>query len=336
MKMYTANDLIKLYRMQSKTKTPILYAEEKGEIPHSTLGKRGSISIKQWSTKNLPTIGEKFGFLKKPISQIVMSTYTPKGGVGKSTLTANLARTLAINGIKTLLIGLDFQRSLTRYILPKTRLESIDEIGKDPIYGLHHFLFEKVPLNKVIQKTDLPTLDIIPETSDINFMAKKMRVENRREYIFKEKIIKRLSSYQVILFDCTPGWNDLTENALVAANHVIMPVACEVECYEALKTNLDEIDNFKNDMHLNWETYIKIPTMLEHNTISNNIYASYSNEYKSDLIPLPIRRSITAQEARAACLSIFEYAPKTNLADDYFEIIKAIWGTINNFGEDDE
>ena len=240
-KLYTANDLIKLFRLKTTSKSPIIYAEQKGEIPHSFSGKRGSITIKQWSSEHLPSIGSKFGFLKKPNKQQIISVYTPKGGVNKTTFTANFGRVLAINGIKTILIGLDFQRSLSRYILPNTNLESVDDVENDSTNGLHHLLFERTPISKIIQKTDLPTLDIIPETPDLNFMTKKMRVENRREYIFKEKVIKKLSSYDVILFDCTPGWNDLTENALVAANNVIMPAACEIECYEALQTNLGEI-----------------------------------------------------------------------------------------------
>lgn len=336
MKMYTANDLIKLYRLNVKTKTPIMYAEEKGEIPHSTSGKRGSISIKQWSTNQLPQIGHRFGYLKKPSKQEIICVYTPKGGVSKTTLTANLGRSLAFNGIKTLLIGLDFQRSLTRYIIPNANIENVDDVGREDTLGLHHLLFERAPLNKVIQKTDLPTLDIIPETSDLNFMAKKMRVENRREYIFSEKVIKKLSNYDVILFDCTPGWNDLTENALVAANNVIMPAACEIECYEALQTNLGEIAEFQETMRLHWDNYIMIPSMLEHNTVSNNIYAQYLNLYKGSIIPMPVRRSVTTQEARASYLSVFEYAPKSSISDDYYQIIKSIWNKILNIGDENE
>ncbi|GGF92804.1 MULTISPECIES: ParA family protein [Cysteiniphilum] len=337
-KNWTTSDLVKLFRLNTSTKTPIIYAEKKGEIPKSSSGKRGSISIRQWETSQLPKIGEKFGFLRKPDKQLIISVYTPKGGVSKTTLTANLGRALAFNGIRTLVIGLDFQRSLTRYILPPEPVENFDDIGKsNHLLGLHHFLFENAPIDKVVLKTDLPTLDIIPETPDLNFMAKKMRVENRREYIFKEKLIKKLNKYDIVLFDCTPGWNDLTENALVAANNVIMPAACEIECYEALQTNLGEVADFQSTMHLQWDNYLMIPSMLENNTISQNIYAQYLSLYKSSIIPMPTRRSIVAQEARAAHQSIFEYAPTSNLADDYYGIITSIWKKlVNQAGDHNE
>jgi chromosome partitioning protein len=333
---WTTSDLIKLYRLSSTSKSPIVYAEKKGDIPKPFKSQRGSISVRKWTTSQLPKIGEKFGFLKPPSKQLVISTYTPKGGVSKTTLTANLGRILAINGIKTLVIGLDFQRSLTRYILPSPLISDVDDIKKGMQLGLHHYLFEGAPLSSIIQNTDLPTLDIIPETSDLNFMAKKMRVENRREYIFAAKLIKKLRNYDVILFDCTPGWNDLTENALVASNNVIMPAACEIECYEALQTNLGEVAEFQSSMSLDWDNYIMIPSMLENNTVSQKIYGQYLSLYKDSIIPLPTRRAIAAQEARAAQLSIFEYAPTSQLADDYYGIITNLWNRLTGQGEANE
>ena len=333
---WTTSDLIKLYRLSSASKSPIIYAEKKEDIPKSFSSKRGSISVRKWRTDQLPEIGKKFGFLKPPEKQLVISTYTPKGGVSKTTLTANLGRILAINGIKTLIIGLDFQSSITRYILKTPLISDVDDIEKGLQLGLHHYLFEGAPMKDIIQKTNLPTLDIIPETSDLNFMAKKMRVENRREYIFSTKIIKKLKEYDVILFDCTPGWNDLTENALVASNNVIMPAACEIECYEALQTNLGEVAEFQSSMGLIWDNYIMLPSMLENNTVSQKIYGQYLGLYKDSIIPLPTRRAIAAQEARASQLSIYEYAPTSPLADDYYAIITALWGKLTQTGEDDE
>ena len=34
-----------------------------------------------------------------------------------------------------------------------------------------------------------------------------------------------------------------------------MPAACEIECYEALQINLNEVTNFQNTIHLNFENY---------------------------------------------------------------------------------
>src|ERR1700677_634773 len=271
---WTTSDICKLFRLNESSKTPIIYAEEKGDIPKAERFARGRIMVREWTSAQLPLIGEKFGFLKKPPKQAIICTYTPKGGVIKTTFSVNLARALAINGIKTLVVGLDFQQSLTRYVLPDTLIKSVDEIGKEQKLGLYHILYEKAPIKNIIQHTDLPTLDIIPETTDLNFMAKKMRIDNRREYIIAERLIPYLKEYDVIIFDCNPGWSDLTENALVASNSIVMPIACETECLEALQANLNEITDFQTTMKLKWDNFYLIPTLLEHNSISQNIYAS--------------------------------------------------------------
>lgn len=327
-KRWTTSDILKLYRLEESSKTPLIYAEEKGEIPTAERFARGRIMVREWSNAQLPSIGEKFGFLKKPKSQVVICVYTPKGGVTKTTFSVNLARTLAINGIKTMVCGLDFQQSLSRYLLPEIEIKSVDDIGKNQSLGLYHFLYERAPLSSVIKPTDLPTLDIIPETSDLNFMAKKMRLDNRREYIIAERLLPPLKDYDVVIFDCNPGWSDLTENALVAANSIVMPIACETECLEALRSNLEEITDFQKNMKLHWSSFYLIPTLLENNSISQNIYASYLNMFKESIIPSPIRRSIIAQEARVNKLSILEFDPKSNLAQDYFEVINDLWTKI--------
>lgn len=329
-KQWTANDLQKLFKIKDASKTPIYYAEAHNEIPQAQRvprGKEGKIKVRKWSMEHLPAIGSKFGFLPKPTKQLVICMYTPKGGVIKTTLSANTARILAVNGIKVIVCGLDFQRSLTRYLLPVPQ-KSLDELATNNVLGLHHFLFEKASIEEVIQHTDLPTLDIIPETSDLNFMAKKMRVENRREYIFKEKLLPALSNYDVVIFDCNPGWSDLAENALVAANTVLMPIACETECYEALQSNMNEITEFQESMQLEWDHYWMIPTLLENNSTSQNIYARYLNMYEEAIIPIPIRRYIMAQEARMARMSIIEYDPKSPLASDYYDLLNELWNKL--------
>lgn len=329
---WTTSDICKIFRLTDSSKTPLIYAEEKGEIPKAARSARGNsrIMVREWTSAQLPTIGNKFGFLKPPPHQLIICMYTPKGGVIKTTFTANLARILAINGIKTLAIGLDFQLSLTKYILQNS-IELSEKGGSNiPKVGLYHLLYEGAELADVLQHTDLPTLDIIPETTNLNFMAKKMRLDHRREDIFAERLIPHLHDYQVVLFDCNPGWTDLIENALVASNTLLMPIACETECAEALQANMDEITAFQKAMKLEWENFYMIPTLLENNTVSQNNYATYLNVYQDAIISLPIRRSVSAQEARINGVSIMEYDPKSNLAQDYFEVVTDLWNKLIN------
>ncbi len=328
-KRWSSSDLHKLFRLDQKVKSrqTLLNAEERGEIPTAERIPRGKIQVRQWTLEQLPEIGSRYGFLKKPSKQTVLCVYTPKGGVLKTTIAYNLARMLALNGIKTLLIGLDIQCSVTNYALPQQHVESLEDF--DPqVLGLYHFLFEKVPIVEVIKKTSLPTLDIIPEAPDLNILEKKLRLESRREYLFKDKLLDAVKEYDVIIFDNGPSWNQLIENALTAAQIIVTPMGCDIETYQALTTNLDTIFDFQNAMKFKWDQFYLIPTLLEKTKLSQQIYAAYLSNYGDKVIPIPIRRSVTGQEARVLLRSVIEHDPSSPLAQDYYELVQDLWSKV--------
>jgi chromosome partitioning protein len=328
---WTTTDIERLYRIQDrvKSKKTLLNAEERGEIPTASRVLRGKVPVRQWKVGQLPAIGERFGFLSKPKSQKIICLYTPKGGVLKTSFAYNLARILALNGIKTLIIGLDFQCSITSYALGKEPVDSLDKMPTKT-RGLYHYFNEKLSdIKPLILNTALHTLDILPEVPEIFALDKKLRLENRNEYLFIDKFINQLSGYQVIIFDNGPSWNKLVENSLTASNIVISPMGCEPESYEALQTNFDIIFEFQRALKLEWEHFVQIPTLLEKTNISQQIYAAYLNLYGNRVISFPIRRSVTGQDARVSNHSVIEQDSSSPLAQDYYDAIENIWERIN-------
>lgn len=329
---WTNTDLQKLYRMKITSRHTLIHAEDRGEIPKATRIQRGSTSVRAWLLQQLPEIGAKYGFLSRPTKQIIICAYTPKGGVLKTAACGNIARMLALNGIKTLAIPLDFQKSLTNYLYPVPHFDSLQEIqeyiSKERSLGLYHHLYHDVPLNKIIKKTSIPTLDIIPETPDLIALEKSLRAENRREYIFADLINESLSQYEVIILDNAPSWSLLTECSLTAANNVISPLGCDFETLQALGENFIHIENFKKRMRLTWDNNLIIPTLLEKNNVSQDVYAVYQREFHDMLLPFPIRRTVKGQEARISNVSAIEYDSQSDLASDYYEMMTALWAKI--------
>lgn len=336
---YSTADLQKIFRISEKYKSPlsVLNAEERGEIPKANRVQRGKTSVRQWESSQLPEIGKKFGFLKNCKKQQVLSVFLSKGGVLKSSVGFNLARTLALNSIKMdsapnskiLIVGLDLQGSITDYALPPVVFESLEEAKNSERAGLYELLYENnVSLEDVVVPTDLPNLFIIPENSSLNFLEKRLRFENRKEYIFLNKLLPKLKDFSVVLFDNSPNWNALIENSLTCATTVISPIGCELGSYQALKNHAFNIEQFGETMQVAWDNYFLVPTFLEKSKISQQIYASYLNQYPDHLLPIPIRRSAVGQEALTLHKSILEYAPTSPLADDYYEAIKTIWNRI--------
>jgi len=320
---WTTTDIQKIYHLEERiSKQTLLNAEERGEIPKAQRIVRGKVKVRAWKLDQLPDIGKKYGFLSKPKKQLIICVFVQKGGVLKTTTSQNLARILALNGIKTLIIGTDYECSITDLILPKKDIVSLTDL--DSPIGLYHYFEQNAPIKDIIVKTNLPTLDIIPETHDLNLLEKKLRHEKRREYLFKDKLLPDLSDYDVIIFDNGPGWNLLIENVLTASTIIISPLGCTLLAYKAVQTNISSIQEFAEEMKLQWQ-YIMVATLLDNSGISQQIYGRYLDKFTPNIIPTPIRTSSKGQEAQANRQSILEYAPTSNLANDYFSIVTTMW-----------
>jgi chromosome partitioning protein len=327
---FSSSDVRKLFKMNDRvSKQTLLNAEAKGEIPTAERIARGRVKARQWKLNQLPQIGKVFGFLQPPKKQKIICIYIPKGGVFKTTFSYNLGRILALNGITTLFIGVDHQRSLTKYAIPSTQITSLKDLTKIQQRGLYHYFFENTPLHNIIKHTDLPTLDILPETSNLNFFAQRLTPETRREYFFKDKLVPYLTTYQIVIFDNNPGWTELVKNSLVASDILIAPVGCEAEAYSAVTEHLYTIHEFKKSVQGNWNTFL-IPTNLKKDGLSQTFYGKYLELYKNNILPFPIRNTVKGQEARVSGCSIFEHDPSSPLAQDYYDLINELWNKIGD------
>lgn len=327
MDTFSTSDIIKLFRLDNKS-TLINY-EDKGLIPRADRVSRGTISVRQWNTSHIPDIGKKLGFLSAPQKQIIICKYIQKGGVLKTTTSFNEARALALNGIKTLLIGLDSECSITDSLLPKQSIETLKD--NPETLGLYHLLVDNIELDKVVKPTSLPTLDIIPETYDLIRLEKWINQQSRKEYLFRDNLIELLKDYEVIIFDNAPSWGNLIENAIVCSNNIICPLGCSLLSYNAANTNLSSLFEFINAMRLKDKKDIHMfATLLERTSLSQQIYAQYLSDFKEYIIPIPIRSSVKFQEAILCGKSIIEYLPSSSASKEYYDLIISLWNKINN------
>lgn len=312
------------------TRQAVHSAEERGDIPTAQRISRGKISVRHWPISTIPSIGKQFSFLAKPKSQIIFAVYTCKGGVLKTSISYNLARTLALNGIKTLVIGLEGnQYSITSLCLPQEE-DDDNLVSLDAIPSLYHFFYENASLQEIIRKTEIPTMDVIPETAELNSFGRKLLHERNRESLFKTKLIPQLSAYDVIIFDNGANLNLVAENSLTCADVLISPLGCETLAFKAVKTNFHEIFSFKEALDVKWKDLIVIPTLLANTAASQKFYASYVNNYPEYITKIPIKQfNAISEEAMLLKQSVLEYKPNSELAEEYKTIIQEIWERAN-------
>ena len=71
-----------------------------------------------------------------------------------------------------------------------------------------------------------------------------------------------------------------------------------------------------------------VPTLLEKTKLSSQIYGTYTHTYEKYIIPAAIRRAVIGQESAFMRKTAIEHDPKSALAQDYYDVVTAIWARI--------
>ncbi|MBD2386683.1 ParA family protein [Cylindrospermum sp. FACHB-282] len=181
----------------------------------------------------------------------VIATANMKGGVGKTTLTVNLATCLAKNyGKRVLVLDLDSQISATLSLMSPLEFAKRRKQRKTFRYLLDEVINPqpdaKLTIHDIVQSKvcNLPGLDLLPGDIDLydEFVVSEMlhqqsvalgeqdfeRIWNRFERVLINNILKPVrEEYDFILLDCAPGYNLLTRSALAASDFYILPAKPE-------------------------------------------------------------------------------------------------------------
>lgn len=287
-------------------------------------------ALKSWTIDDLPRIGEQIGFLKKPKKPIAVSIFVTKGGVLKTSLSLNLARIAALHNIRTCVVGLDMQSDITRAL----GLDQFDDEQTDlkkaleqinSVTGLAQYFDAKCTLKNIIIDTDIPTLKFIAETPELVALDQDLANKNRREYWLKEKVIEPLKKeFDLIIMDCSPNWNRLITNALVASDILISPVECKINNFRNLSVFRALVQEFKNDMQCDFK-HLFIPTRLSSTRkLSSEIFGWYQ-EHLENCSPFAIKENLTGEESSAMHLSVLEYQPNSDAAQDMRKLLEFLF-----------
>lgn len=287
-----------------------------------------------WSETDLPRVGEQIGYLKRPRRSVVASLFVTKGGALKTTLTLNLARLAALHNVRTLVIGLDLQGDISRLIAQdnpsseeSASLQSALEQERSR-KGLYSYVLNEVGLLDLIQKSNLPSLHFIPETPELIALDILLMSRPRREYWLADKVISPLKArYDLILMDCSPNWNQLTSNALVASDLLISPLECRINNFRNLELFQDLVAQCKSDLHLNFDHWF-LPTRMQTGRKLPDEILSWYRAHVPQCLSAAIRESVAGEEATALGLSAIEHAPESSLAEDWRTLLRELWPTI--------
>lgn len=312
----------------SVTRTAVIKAEAEGAIPKAK--RTGKSDKRVWAYGDLPAIGERYGFLKKLEQPKVVTFFATKGGIYKTTLAFNVARIAALHNVKTLVIGLDMQCDITGdlgYGADLSEDDSLEEaLSKlGAVFGLEDFCQKRLSIEEVIEHSDIPTLDFIPETPALTQLDREIGGMDFREQWLKNEVINPLKKhYDLIVLDCSPNWNNLITNALIASDLIISPLECKIKHFRNFPYFKVHIENFLKKTQAGSKHFYVATKYVQSKKLSKDIRNWYLKNV-TNCFSTTIRDSAKAEEACAGLLSIPEHVPTDIIAQEMREFVLEVW-----------
>ena len=239
---------------------------------------------------------------------------THKGGTGKTVTALTLAAGFAEAGRRVLLVDLDPQAHSTL------------GIGVDAAEPTLKDFFERHPsvsLASIVRRAPgHERLDVAPSDLRLAWTAEALAGRPKREDLLRRGLKEVADKYDVVLIDTPPSLGVLTQNAVAAADFILIPAPAEARAANAIADLLELVHLLKGDA---FNAYRILLTRLDSRKSRTNaaVLAALS-PWESQILRTVIPQSEPLNQAQMARQDIFRFDPGCTGAASYRELITEI------------
>ncbi len=238
-----------------------------------------------------PTIRSRLFHVKQPssTSPSLIAVANQKGGVGKTTTAVNLAASLAVLDVSTLLIDLDPQANASLAF-------GIDYRAAGP--HVYDAMIGRHSLDEVARPTELANLRVVPSHPDVVAAEVELVDLPDRATLLGRAISGLADPPSVILVDCPPALGFLTLNALTACRYVLVPLQCEFYALDGLARLMNTVDLTRKSYNPDLSILGMVLTMFDkRNRLSHQVADEVARHFPEQLMRTRIPRNVRLAES---------------------------------------
>lgn len=255
----------------------------------------------------------------------VICVINQKGGVGKTTSAVNLAACLAAKGHETILIDTDSQGNASSGLgINRAELNQT----------VFDVMIDEVPLQSILKPTKQPKLRVAPANNDLLSAELHLAGDPEGKRCLSRAIVRFFNDTppalqpQYVVIDCPPSLGQLSINAILTSDSVIIPVQCEYYALEGLTDILTSTTMMRQNFNTSLSLEGILLTMADRRlNLSHQVEEEIRAVYRDYVFQRVIHRSVRLSEAPSHGLPIIQYDPQSIGAKSYMALAEEV---INN------
>ena len=240
----------------------------------------------------------------------VVAVINQKGGVGKTTTTANLAHALASAGVKVTVFDLDPQGHLA---------VSLGVFENPP--GLDQVLLENKTLaSQLLQVRE--NLQLLPSGARLREVEDITQGGAQRGDLLRQAIQDNMQDQDFVLFDCPPSSGLLIANALFAADEVLIPMTSDFLALQGLSHLMATLKKFEKVLQKKFQKWLVMSRYCTPRRISKEVLATLLQHFPNQVLATVIRETAMLAECPSHGKTIIEYRSGSRSARDFRNLAK--------------